>query len=132
MRILVVEDQAIVAEDLAATIESFGHEVDTAGTPQRALAAVVAAPPDVVFMDVHLAAGADGIDTAVQIRHLYPATRFIFLTAYTDPETRQRAEALDPAAYLPKPFDPAGVEAALKALGEPADAGLAEDGGGSS
>ncbi len=115
-----VEDQAIVAEDLGQTIEELGHAVDVAGTPEAALAAAEAAAPDVVFMDVHLARGADGIDTAAAILEMLPATRFIFLTAYTDPDTRERAAALNPVAYLAKPFDPASVEDALRKLDQPA------------
>ncbi len=104
-RILIVEDEGLIARDLAWTLESLGHTVPAiASTSEKALEAARRTQPDLVIMDVTLRGKHDGIETARQLRTLDPALQIIFLTAYTDPATRQRADAVQPIGYITKPY----------------------------
>ena len=71
-RILVVEDEAVVAMDIADTLRKLGHEVTgTVPSGERAIASVKENRPDLIFMDIGLEGPLDGIETAAQIRSQY-------------------------------------------------------------
>jgi CheY-like chemotaxis protein len=113
--ILVVEDEALIALDLACSIESLGYKVlgpASNGEDARRIAAREA--PDLLLMDVSIQGKADGIDTARAITQNAP-TRVVFLTAHTDALTRQRALQLGPAAFLTKPYTARQMQAILEA-----------------
>jgi diguanylate cyclase (GGDEF)-like protein len=104
-RILVVEDELIVAADLCQLLKELGYTVvGSATTAEDAVHKTSAEKPDLVLMDIRLAGPADGIQAATDIRerHQLPV---IFLTANTDPRTVDRAIQSDPGAYLAKPFN---------------------------
>ena len=104
LRILVVEDEILVAKDLEATLTKLGFEVCAlCRTGEEALTALRRFRPDVVLLDIQLEHGMDGIDTAarLQAEHRVPV---IFLTAYSDDATLARARAAEPYGYLLKPF----------------------------
>ena len=91
LRILVVEDEILVAKDLEATLTRLGFEVCAlCRTGAEALTALRRFRPDVILMDIQLEHGMDGIDTAslLQAEHRAP---IIFLTAYADDATLARA-----------------------------------------
>jgi light-regulated signal transduction histidine kinase (bacteriophytochrome) len=103
-RILVVEDDGVLALDLADTLDELGYTV--AGTATRGEEAIDLARrihPHLILMDVGLAGDIDGITAAETIRdeHDVPV---VFLTAHADDDTLQRATHADPSAYLVKPF----------------------------
>jgi signal transduction histidine kinase len=103
-RILVVEDDGVLALNLADTLDELGYTV--AGTATRGEEAIDLARrlhPQLILMDVGLAGQIDGITAAEAIRdeHDVPV---VFLTAHADEETLHRATTLDPSAYLVKPF----------------------------
>ena len=103
-RILIVEDEKIIALDLKRRLEKFGYLV--VGMASRANEAVDAAGsehPDLVLMDIMLAGDHDGIEAATRIRDLYRIP-VVFLTAYADEETLQRAKIAEPVGYVLKPF----------------------------
>jgi CheY-like chemotaxis protein len=104
-RILVVEDEAIVALQVRSTLERHGYTVTgTCAAGDDALASIAATPPDLVLMDIRLRGSRDGVDTAAAIRstsHL----PIIYLTAHSDDATLERAHATEPYGYLLKPFD---------------------------
>ncbi len=105
MRLLIVEDESIIARDLATTVESFGHAVvGVVGSGEAALALAAMHRPDLVLMDIRLSGPLDGIATA---QRLQSPTHIpvVYLTAHADTETMRRAAATDPAGYLLKPFD---------------------------
>lgn len=103
-RIVVVEDEPIVADDLAAALGRLGHDVPTiAATGQDAIRAVERDAPDLVFMDIRLRGPMDGIDAAARIRARADVP-VVFLTADADPETVRRACGASPYGYLLKPF----------------------------
>lgn len=104
LRILVVEDETLVARDLEATLTRLGFEVSAlCRTGGEALAAMNRQTPDVVLMDIQLDQGMDGVETATRLQavHRVPV---IFLTAYADEATLTRARAAQPYGYLLKPF----------------------------
>jgi two-component system, sensor histidine kinase and response regulator len=103
-RILVVEDDGVLALNLADTLDELGYTV--AGTATRGEEAIDLARrlhPQLILMDVGLAGQIDGIAAAEAIRdeHDVPV---VFLTSHADEDTLQRATHADPSAYLVKPF----------------------------
>jgi CheY-like chemotaxis protein len=113
-RILVVEDETIVAMDIANTLRKLGHEItDSVPSGEQAIASVKKNQPDLIFMDIGLKGEMDGIETAAQIRLLYRIP-VIFLTAFVDEKTLDRAKATIPAGYLTKPFEENDLRIAIE------------------
>jgi len=104
-RILVVEDEAIVARDLTQRLEGLGYEVTgTAATGAEALALAQSTRPTLVFMDITIQGPIDGVETARRlVSHM--DVPIIFLTAHTDTGTIQRAKQARAYGYLIKPFE---------------------------
>lgn len=104
-RILVVEDERIVAEDLQQTLRGLGYTVcGSAASGERALEVAVAARPDLVLMDVRLEGHMDGIEAADLLRERLDVP-VVFLTAHADEVTVQRAAEVAPYGYVIKPFE---------------------------
>jgi CheY-like chemotaxis protein len=112
-RILIVEDEAIIAWQLEIVLQELGYEV--AGTALDAVEAIRLAAestPDAILMDVRLGYGEDGITAAAQILKMRPIP-VVFCTAFADdPSTAARIEALG-AAVLSKPIDSVALDALL-------------------
>jgi DNA-binding NtrC family response regulator len=103
-RILVVEDQAIVAIDIQSQLESLGYTVvGIAASAGEACEKAASLAPDLVLMDVHLDDAIDGIDAAAKIRERQ-GIPIVFLTAYVDSATIRRAQQVEPYGYIVKPF----------------------------
>ncbi len=103
--IMIVEDERIVALDLKQRLQALGYAVKAMASDGReAVEKAGATRPDLILMDIHLANGMDGIEAAKQIRRLY-RTPIIFLTAYADEGTRERAKIIEPLGYILKPFE---------------------------
>lgn len=104
-KILVVEDELIVAQNIENQLRKLGYDVPgTAHTGLQAIALAHQFKPDLVLMDIKLSGPMDGIDTANKIRsQLYIPV--VYLTAYADNETLNRAKITDPFGYLLKPFE---------------------------
>jgi two-component system, cell cycle sensor histidine kinase and response regulator CckA len=103
--ILVVEDESIVAANIEMRLQSLGYQVPAVvDSSDEALEAISTKRPDLVLMDIRITGQFDGITTAEMIRTRY-AIPVIYLTAYTDDETLQRARHTEPYGYLLKPFD---------------------------
>ena len=103
-KILIVEDEFAVAEETAKMIEYLGYSV--AGvTPsgEEAVTLALAHTPDLILMDIRLNGAMDGIEAAEQISKKADIP-IIYLTAYSDEETLQRAKKTQPSGYLLKPF----------------------------
>lgn len=104
-RILLVEDEAIIALDLKQRLESLGYEVTgIAATGEDALALAAATAPTLVFMDITIQGPIDGIETA-KILNGRADIPIVFLTAHADTGTIDRARTARPYGYLVKPFD---------------------------
>src|SRR5512139_2167279 len=104
-KILVVEDERIVAKDISRRLEKLGYTVvATASSGAEAIRKAREIHPDLILMDVQLKGDMDGIDAAQQIR-ADADIPVIYLTAYADQNTLQRAKITEPFGYIVKPFD---------------------------
>ena len=113
-RILVVEDEAIVAEDLRDLLEGLRYEVAAVVPSGReAIAKAVELRPDLVLMDIRLKGAMEGIEAAVKIRE-QTGPPVVFLTAYADERTMERAKTACPYGYLTKPFDQRTLRATIE------------------
>jgi PAS domain S-box-containing protein len=103
--ILVVEDEHIVARDIASRLHKRGYVVaGIASTATEAIEQAGRTHPDLVLMDIMLRGDVDGITAADQIRDLHD-TPVVYLTAYADEHTLQRAKVTDAFGYILKPFE---------------------------
>jgi len=103
-QILVVEDESIVAEDIRRSLQNLGYEVAAVvSSGETAIQKIEQTSPDLVLMDIVLQGKMDGIQAAEQTR-----TRFnipvVYLTAYADDKTLERAKITEPFGYIIKPF----------------------------
>jgi PAS domain S-box-containing protein len=104
-QILVVEDEGIVAKGIQTELESMGYSVPvTVSSGEEAIRQAEGTHPDLVLMDVVLKGQMDGIEAAEQIVNRFDIP-VIYLTAYQDGETLDRAKATEPFGYLLKPFE---------------------------
>ena len=117
-RILIVEDEGIIATDLRAKLKRLGYTVVAmVSSGEETLQRVGELKPDLILMDLGLKGAWDGIETAMRV-HAQTDTPIVYLTAHADEATLQRARATKPKAYLLKPFDLNELRAVLeKALG---------------
>lgn len=103
--ILVVEDETIIAEDLADKLRLLGYEVvATCVTGDQAVDAAGRLTPDLVLMDIRIEGSMDGVAAAEEIRSNYDLP-VIYLTAHADSATLARAKLTEPYGYILKPFD---------------------------
>ena len=103
-KILIVEDENIVALDMSRRLTKLGYNViGTAASGKRALELVDKRGPNIVLMDIHIKGAQDGIEVAQDISLLYRIP-VIFLTAYSEDTTLNRARESEPYGYLLKPF----------------------------
>jgi PAS domain S-box-containing protein len=113
-RILIVEDEAVVAHALQATLQGLGYKpCDVAYTATQAVNAALAQQPDVVLMDIRLEATADGIGAAEEILRR-AGIPVIFVTAYSDDETLARVEAAGMYGYILKPVEEGSLRIAIE------------------
>jgi DNA-binding NarL/FixJ family response regulator len=118
-RILIVEDDYLVAMQMEAALTEAGFEIPgIASSAEEALELAAVRRPAMVVMDVRLGGRRDGIDAALELfgRH---GIRCIFATAHYDAKVRARAQPAAPLAWVPKPYAmPALVGAVQRALRE--------------
>jgi PAS domain S-box-containing protein len=111
-RVLIVEDEGLIAHDIAARLELLGYKVvDTVSTAAEAVE--MAPKADVVLMDIRIDGPKDGIEAAREIRekHHVPV---VFLTAHADRSTLDRAKITGPLGYLVKPLATASLQTAIE------------------
>ncbi|MEA1894328.1 MAG: response regulator [Euryarchaeota archaeon] len=116
-RILIVEDEAVVAENLEKVITDCGYEVvGRASSADDAINAAIELNPDLILMDIVLLGEKTGIDASYEIEEKIDVP-VIFLTAYSNLELIDRAKSVEPYAYIVKPFQDrqlfASIEMAL-------------------
>ena len=112
-KILIVEDEAIVAMDLRLHLQALGYETSAmAATGEQALELALRFRPDLALMDVSLGEGMDGIEAAGYIQAL--GVPVVFLTAYADESTLDRAKRSDPYGFLVKPFDERALHSTIE------------------
>ena len=103
-RIMIVEDETIVSKDIKNMLEELGHTVPvTASSGEKAIQEAGKHRPDLVLMDIKLKGEMDGIETAQQIQDRFHIP-VIYLTAFAENATLQRAKISKPYGYVIKPF----------------------------
>jgi len=113
-RILVVEDERIVAMALEQGLRHMGYSVAGIATSgEEAEQNVAQTRPDLVLMDIQLRGNTDGIDAAARIRAQFDIP-VVYLTAYADDGILQRAKVTEPYAYITKPFEERDLRAAIE------------------
>lgn len=116
-RVLIVEDEALLAMSMEADLEDRGFEITgVAATAEDAVALARATRPDVVLMDVRLKGQGDGVDAAQTIYAEELGARVIFVTGSREPQTVTRIQDDHPAALLIKPVAPDKIEDAIMAV----------------
>ncbi len=103
--ILVVEDERLVSHGIRDNLEQLGYTV--AGpvySGEEAIARVREETPDLILMDIFLTGNMDGIAAAERIKRMVD-TPVIYLTAYADPQTLERAKVTEPYGYILKPYE---------------------------
>jgi PAS domain S-box-containing protein len=104
IRILIVEDESIVAEDIQRSLENMGYSIlSIVSSGEEAIEKVKENEPDLVLMDIMLDGEMDGIEAADMI-HSFSNIPIIFLTAYSDEKILERAKITEPFGYIIKPF----------------------------
>ncbi len=105
IRINIVEDSVIVAEDIRVSLETQGYSVTSiSATFAEAVAQARLHRPDLVLMDIYLHRGDSGVAAAEEIRRALNIP-VVFLTAYSDEHTLEKVKHSDPYGYLIKPFE---------------------------
>lgn len=113
-KVLVVEDESIVAMEIASYVKGLGYEVvKVVSNGDDAYKAAIELSPDAILMDVHIKGDEDGISVAKRIREERKIA-VIYITAFNDDQSIERAIETEPAAYLTKPFNRKELAAALK------------------
>lgn len=103
-QILVVEDEVIIAEDIRRSLQNMGYSVPvTASSGEDAIKKAGENNPDLVLMDIVIHGEMDGIQTAEHIRSRFNIP-VVYLTAYSDKKTLERAKITEPFGYIIKPF----------------------------
>jgi len=109
-KIIIVEDEIIIALDLKLRLENLGYEVvHIAFNGEDALKLAGETNPDLILMDIQLNGEMDGINVAQQIRNLYNIP-FIFLTGSFEKKLLERAKQTDPIGFINKPFDESEIQ----------------------
>jgi PAS domain S-box-containing protein len=112
--ILIVEDEQIVAVAIEGQLRRLGYRVvGTAASGEEACAKAAELEPDLVLMDVRIEGPMDGIEAARRIRRSRDVP-VVFLTAYSDVDTVERAKAAEPYGYIVKPFDPRDLHTTIE------------------
>lgn len=120
-RILIVEDDPFIADDLHRILSGAGYTiVATPDNPVDAMTAVTSGNPDLILLDINLNAALDGVDLAHKVRSTGPLP-FIFISANIDAATLSRVAFAEPQGFISKPYNEAdvliGVQLALARSG---------------
>ncbi len=113
-RILIVEDESLVAMDMETQLQDRGYEVvGLASSGEEAISKALSARPHVIIMDIMLNSKMDGIQAAKEIRK-HMDCPVIFLTAYADEKILNRAKATEPGGYIVKPYVEESLHATIQ------------------
>jgi PAS domain S-box-containing protein len=114
VQVLVVEDESTIAITIQDTLKSFGYTVPAiVCSGEQAIQKVAEVQPDLVLMDIRLEGSIDGVEAAEQIRSNFNIP-VVYLTAYIDDSTVQRAMITEPFGFILKPFKPKELYTAVE------------------
>ena len=105
-QILVVDDEEVMCESLAAWLREDGYHVDTASSGREAVEKAQARDYAIYFVDLKMPGGMDGIETMMQVRRLHPEASIIIITAYATVDTAITAMKEGAQEYIVKPCNP--------------------------
>ena len=115
-KVMIVEDEVIAAMAAERMLKKLGYDVcGNVSSGEDALEVMDSDCPDFVLMDIRLDGKLDGIETSLKMREIRKIP-VIFVTAYSDETTRQRAQAAQPLAFINKPLDMGLLRNALGGL----------------
>ncbi len=104
-RLLIAEDEGIVALNIQNRLEGLGYSVvANVSSGEEAINAAAETRPDLILMDIKLEGKIDGVEAAAQIRRRFEIP-VVYLTAYSNDETLNRAKLTEPYGYILKPFE---------------------------
>jgi CheY-like chemotaxis protein len=104
IKILIVEDENIIALNIKKKLKSFGYSIPAiASTGEEALKLTEIILPDLILMDIMLKGEMNGVEAAEQIRKRFDIP-ILYLTAYSDDKILEKAKITEPYAYIVKPF----------------------------
>ncbi len=113
-RILIVEDEPFIAENLQEMLSIFGYEdTEIANSANQAIKAIKTSRPDMILLDVKIKGDQDGIELGGIIQTQYKIP-FLYITSYSDKETVSRAKHTNPLGFIVKPFTKDDVYAAIE------------------
>ena len=112
INILVVEDENIIAKDIAYTLKRLGHKVTaTVSKGEDAVKSAAENRPDLVLMDITLIGEMNGIEAAGIINELIKSV--VYITAHQDESTIERSKSTNPYGYITKPLDDRDLNSAI-------------------
>ncbi|GGG14387.1 hypothetical protein GCM10011344_13760 [Dokdonia pacifica] len=113
-KILIVEDEFIIAQDLRRIVSGLGHAVmGMAKSADEAMKKIAKEAPDLVLLDIHIIGDVRGTELALKIREEY-GLPFIYVTSYSDSGTLREMTQTNPLGYILKPFDERDIRVALE------------------
>ena len=117
-KILVVDDESIIANDIQDMLKDEGYDVPAiASSGEEAIKKAEEIKPDLVLMNIGLKGDMDGIDAAAHIHNRFNIP-IVYVTAYMDEKRLERAKVTEPFGYIIKPFEDKELSSAIeKALG---------------
>lgn len=115
LRVLIAEDEALVALALEDELASAGYEIDMAATGQEVVRSALSRSPALVVMDVNLAGKTDGIEAAHAIR-AHSDVPIVFISGYHDSHVKRRAAKVRPVAFCVKPISIAELREIVESI----------------
>ena len=113
-RIMVVEDEGVVALQIKEALEGLGYEIPVVAlSGEEAVEKVMETEPDLVLMDIQLKGALNGIESAKGIRQRFDVP-VVYLTAFSDAETLEAAQLTEPYGYVLKPFEERSLHAIIQ------------------
>lgn len=114
LRVMIVEDEMIVAKDLQRILKKLGYETtDPFSAGRKALEQLEFLRPDFILLDINLKGDMDGIQLAQHVLQDY-GIPFIFITAFSDKNTLNRAKTVEPYGYIIKPFSEDDIRTSIE------------------
>jgi len=115
MNVTIIEDEIITALFLQDTLDELGHDVLGIFDNSEAVLGFCkdVVPLDLAFVDIQINGPLDGIETAKELKKIYPDISIVFITSFKDTETISRAKEVKPNGYLIKPVIDSDIEAIM-------------------
>lgn len=104
-KIMILEDEVIVATDLSELLTNAGYELTVAHSYEKALSIAVEFQPHLILCDIDLGTSKNGVDFSKELTKLFPSVEIIYVTAFSSPEAVDAASETSPLNYIVKPWN---------------------------